>query len=444
MLINMLAKLITLFILMVVQIYGMGQISEKIKKEVGNQSDFAFDLCKYLHANPELSFQEFETAKKLSAELKKNGFEVTNNFGGNNVVGILKNGDGPVIMLRTDMDALPLEEKTGLIYASSKKSTDSKGNPVPVMHACGHDIHMSVCMGTVRTLKALKNEWQGTLIVVAQQAEEVSGGSSKAIESGLFSKFPVPDFAMAFHINPELESGTIGLVGGPVFAGVKTVEIVVYGKGGHGAYPEKCIDPIVIASRIVLDLQTIVSREMSPFEPVVVTVGSIHGGTRPNIIPDEVKLELTLRYYSFEAIEKVVGAIRRICKAASQMAGMPENKLPDIKVLPVETPPVLNNLPLSEKIQDFASEIIGAQNVLKVKPSMVAEDFGKYGLTPEKVPICLIWLGSTSHELLSELEAKGEKPAPLHSQSLNPDYKKTIETGILVMTNNVIRLVKRK
>ena len=444
MLINMLAKLITLFIFMVVQIYGMGQISEKIKKEVGNQSDFAFDLCKYLHANPELSFQEFETAKKLSAELKKNGFEVTNNFGGNNVVGILKNGDGPVIMLRTDMDALPLEEKTGLIYASSKKSTDSKGNPVPVMHACGHDIHMSVCMGTVRTLKALKNEWQGTLIVVAQQAEEVSGGSSKAIESGLFSKFPVPDFAMAFHINPELESGTIGLVGGPVFAGVKTVEIVVYGKGGHGAYPEKCIDPIVIASRIVLDLQTIVSREMSPFEPVVVTVGSIHGGTRPNIIPDEVKLELTLRYYSFEAIEKVVGAIRRICKAASQMAGMPENKLPDIKVLPVETPPVLNNLPLSEKIQDFASEIIGAQNVLKVKPSMVAEDFGKYGLTPEKVPICLIWLGSTSHELLSELEAKGEKPAPLHSQSLNPDYKKTIETGILVMTNNVIRLVKRK
>ena len=249
---------------------------------------------------------------------------------------------------------------------------------------------------------------------------------------------------MAFHINPELESGTIGLVGGPVFAGVKTVEIVVYGKGGHGAYPEKCIDPIVIASRIVLDLQTIVSREMSPFEPVVVTVGSIHGGTRPNIIPDEVKLELTLRYYSFEAIEKVVGAIRRICKAASQMAGMPENKLPDIKVLPVETPPVLNNLPLSEKIQDFASEIIGAQNVLKVKPSMVAEDFGKYGLTPEKVPICLIWLGSTSHELIKELEANGEKPAPLHSQSLKPDYKKTIETGILVMTNNVIRLAKRK
>ena len=414
-----------------------------IKKEAKNQSTYALELCKNLHENPELSFQEFETSKKLSAEMRENGFEVTDNFGGNNVVGILKNGDGPVIMLRTDMDALPLEEKTGFKFASVKKSTDSKGNPVPVMHACGHDIHMSVCMGTIRSLTALKNEWKGTLIVVAQQAEEVSGGSSKAIEAGLFSKFPIPDCALAFHINPELESGTIGLVGGPVFAGVKTVEIVVYGKGGHGAYPEKCIDPIVIASRIVLDLQTIVSREMNPLEPVVVTVGSIHGGTRPNIIPDEVKLELSLRYYSLEAIGKVIEAIWRICKAASQMAGMPDTKLPDVKVLPVETPPVLNNMPLSEKLNEYASEIIGAQNVLTVKPSMVAEDFGKYGLTPEKVPICLIWLGSTSHDVLKELGVKGERPAPLHSPVLNPDYAKTIETGITVMTNNVIRLMNR-
>ena len=193
----------------------------------------------------------------------------------------------------------------------------------------------------------------------------------------------------------------------------------------------------------MLDLQTIVSREMSPLEPVVVTVGSIHGGTRPNIIPDEVKLELSLRYYSVEAIEKVIVAIRRICRAASQMAGMPDTKLPDVKVLPVETPPVVNNSKLSEKLQGFATEIIGSQNVLNVKPSMVAEDFGKYGLTPERVPICLIWLGSTSHDLLKELDAKGEKPAPLHSPVLNPDYAKTIETGILVMTNNVIRLAKK-
>jgi hippurate hydrolase len=436
------SKYIPLMVLLLIQINAMSQVPEKIRKEAKNQTNYALDLCQSLHANPELAFQEFETAKRISTELEKNGLEVTNNFVGNSVVGILKNGEGPVIMLRTDMDALPIEEKTGLAFASKKITTDSNGNKIPVMHACGHDIHMSVLIGTVRALKALKNEWEGTIMVIAQQAEEVSGGSAKAIEAGIFSKFPLPVCALAFHINPELASGTIGLVGGPIFAGVKTVEIVVYGKGGHGAYPEKCIDPIVIASRIVLDLQTIVSRETSPFEPIVVTVGSIHGGTRPNIIPDEVKLELTVRYYSIEAGQKVIEAIKRISKSASQMAGMPTNKLPDVKVLTVETPPVLNNVPLSEKLHGFASEIIGEPNVLKVKPSMVAEDFGKYGLTPEKVPICLIWLGSSSLNLLKELDAKGEKPAPLHSPLLKPDYATTIETGIKIMTGNVIGLTK--
>ncbi len=436
------SKSIAIMAILLIQINTIAQVPEKIRKEAKNQTSYAVDLCQTLHANPELAFQEFETAKRISLELTQNGLDVTDNFGGNSVVGILRNGEGPVIMLRTDMDALPLEEKTGLPFASRKITTDGNGNKIPVMHACGHDIHMSVLVGTVRALKALQNEWRGTLMVIAQQAEEVSGGSSKAIEAGIFSKFPLPECALAFHINPELASGTIGLVGGPVFAGVKTVEIVVYGKGGHGAYPEKCIDPIVIASRIVLDLQTIVSRETSPFEPIVVTVGSIHGGTRPNIIPDEVKLELTVRYYSFEAGQKVIEAIKRISKSAAQMAGMPDNKLPDVKVLKVETPPVLNNVPLSEKLHGFATEIIGDSNVIKINPSMVAEDFGKYGLTPEKVPICLIWLGSTSPNLMKELDAKGEKPAPLHSQVLNPDYSTTIETGIKIMTGNVIGLTK--
>ena len=437
------SKLIPLLIALMLNINAIGQVSDKIKKEVKNQALYALDLCKYLHQHPELSLQEFNTSKRIAAEFKKGGLEVIESFGGNSVVGILKNGVGPVVMLRTDMDALPLEEKTDLDFASTVKSKDASGKETPVMHACGHDIHMSVLTGTLRTLVALKKEWKGTLMVIAQQAEEISGGANKVIEAGIFSKFPVPDYAMAYHINPELASGKIGLVGGPVFAGVKTVEIAVYGKGGHGAYPEKCIDPIVIASRIVLDLQTIVSRERSPLEPIVVTVGSIHGGTRPNIIPDEVKLELTLRYYSFDAIEKVIESIRRICKSASQMAGMTDDKLPDVKVLPVETPPVLNNVLLSEKLGGFASDIIGSQNVLKVNPSMVSEDFGKYGLTPEKVPICLIWLGSTSPELLQELEKKGERPAPLHSPLLKPDYAVTIETGIQVMTRNVIGLLNK-
>lgn len=439
----MTSKLKILFAAMTIQFQAISQLSLKIENEINIQTALMTELCKQLHQNPELSLQEFETSKRMVVELRKAGFEVTENFGGNNVVGILKNGEGPVIMLRTDMDALPIEEKTGFDFASTKTAKNIDGEEVAVMHACGHDIHMSVWAGTIHTLSALKNEWKGTLLVIAQQAEEISGGAGLAIETGLFTKFPKPDFALAYHINPELESGKIGLVGGPVFAGVKTAEITVYGKGGHGAYPEKCIDPIVIASRIVLDLQTIVSREISPLEPVVVTVGSIHGGTRPNIIPDEVKMELTLRYYSDEAIEKVISAIRRISRSAAEMAGMPEEKLPLVKIETAETPPVINNLELSEKIREFAAGTIGNDNIVKTSPAMVGEDFGKYGRTPENVPICLIWLGSTSADLMKELNEKGEKPFPLHSPFLNPDFEKTIETGIKVMTGNVIGLMQK-
>jgi hippurate hydrolase len=302
---------------------------------------------------------------------------------------------------------------------------------------------MSVWAGTIHTLVALKNEWQGTLLAIAQQAEELSGGAGVALESGLFKKFPVPDNALAFHVNPEIEAGKIGLAGGPVFAGVKTAAITVFGEGGHGAYPEKCIDPIVIASRIVLDLQTIVSRENNPLDPIVITVGSIHGGTRPNIIPDEVKMELTLRYYSSDVILRVISAIKRISRAAAQMAGMPDDRLPDVKISDAETPPVINNPELSDKIRIFSGGIIGNENIIKTSPAMVGEDFGKYGRTPEKVPVCLIWLGCTSPALMKNLQAKGEKPAPLHSPGFFPDYEKTIETGIKVMVTNILGLLKK-
>ena len=439
----MTSKLFLILVAMTVKISAFAQIAEKINNEVQKQIDYSLILCKHLHENPELSFQEFETSKRMAAELNQAGFEVTENFGGNNVIGVFKNGEGPVIMLRTDMDALPIEEKTDLEFASTKIAETKNGDEVAVMHACGHDIHMSTWTGTVRTLVALKDEWKGTLLVIAQQAEEFSGGAGEAIEAGLFTKFPTPNYALAYHINPELEAGKIGLVGGPVFAGVKTTEITVYGKGGHGAYPEKCIDPIVIASRIVLDLQTIVSREISPLEPIVVTVGSIHGGTRPNIIPDEVKMELTLRYYSDITIEKTIDAIKRVSKSAAQMAGMPDDKLPNVFVSPVETPPVLNNAALSKKIDGFATEIIGTENIVETSPAMVGEDFGKYGRTPENIPICLMWLGSTNSELMKKLKTEGKKPFPLHSPQLNPDYEKTIETGIKVMVGNVIGLMRK-
>ncbi len=422
---------------------SFAQLSPIAENEIKKQTLKMYELYKDLHQHPELSLKEYETSQKMAAMLRNAGFEVTENFGGNNVVGLMKNGEGPVIMLRTDMDALPVEEKTNLPFASTSKSENSNGEEVAVMHACGHDIHMSVWAGAIQTLAALKNQWKGTLLVIAQQAEEVSGGAGLAIENGLFTKYPKPDCALAFHINPELESGTIGLAGGPVFAGVKTARIRVFGKGGHGAYPEKCIDPVVIASRIVLDLQTIVSRELSPLEPAVVTVGSIHGGTRPNIIPDEVDLELTLRYYSDETIEKVIAAIKRISKSASQMAGMAEDKLPVVKIDKAETPPVVNNEKLSETLREITATTIGEQNIIKTKPAMVGEDFGEYGKTPENIPVCLIWLGSTSSQLMKELSEKGEKPAPLHSPYLITDYEKTIETGIRVMTGNVLRLMEK-
>lgn len=435
-------KLVLILAALIIQSVSFAQLTEKIKQEAENQLTYSLELCKHLHQNPELSFQEFETSKRMAAELKSLGFEITEHFAGNSVVGIFKNGEGPTVMLRTDMDALPVEEKTGSEFASTKKS-DLNGDQVSVMHACGHDIHMSTWTGTVRSLVDLKNEWKGTLMVIAQQAEEYSGGAGQAIKAGLFTKFPTPDYALAYHINPELETGQIGLRGGPVFAGVKTVEITVYGVGGHGAYPQKCIDPIVIASRIVTDLQTIVSRELSPTEPAVVTVGSIHGGTRPNIIPDEVKMQLTLRYFSDETIAKVISSIKRISEYAAKTAGMPDDKLPKVFVDPAETPPVLNNADLSKRVETFAASIIGTENIIETQPEMVGEDFGKYGLTPENVPICLIWLGSTSPELMRQLGAEGKRPSPLHSPTLMPDYENTIRTGIEVMTANVIGLLKK-
>ena len=425
---------------MSISISAFSQIADKIKAEAHLQTKYALELCKYLHQNPELSFQEFETAKRMANELVQIGFEVTEKFGGNSVVGVYKNGDGPTVFLRTDMDALPIEEKTGLPFASTKKA-ELNGDEVSVMHACGHDIHMSTWLGTLRTLLALKDEWKGTLLVIAQQAEEYSGGAGEAINAGLFTKFPTPDYGLAYHINPELSTGKVGLIGGPVFAGVKSVEITVYGKGGHGAYPQKCIDPIVISSRIVQDLQTIVSRELNPTEPAVVTVGSIHGGTRPNIIPDEVKMELTLRYFSNETIEKVIAAIKRICYNAARTAGMPEDKLPNVHVIPVETPPVINDIELSTNLNKYTAEIIGAENIIQTPPEMVGEDFGKYGLTAEDVPISLMWLGSTSPEEIERLKKTGKKPFPLHSPFLNPDYENTIKTGIAVMAGNVIGLL---
>lgn len=402
-------------------------------------------LYTYLHQHPELSFQEVETSKRMGEELRSLGFEVTPNFGGNSLVGVFKNGKGPVIMIRTDMDALPVEEKTGLPYASTVKTKNDKGDIVSVMHACGHDLHMTVFTGVATTMVQLKKQWQGTLIVIAQQAEERNGGSIAMINAGLFEKFPIPSYALAFHVSSKLEAGTVGLCPGPFFATVDDVDITVYGKGGHGAYPQLTIDPIVIASRIVLDLQTIVSRELSPLTPAVVTVGSFHGGTQRNIIPDEVRLSLTVRSYTEDVRTHILSAIQRIAKGAALTAGMPEDKLPQVTIDPNPTPAVINNPALTETVTKFYKSALGESNVITtVGPEMVGEDFGRYGKTKENIPILLTWLGGVDPKVFEACKLNGTIPPPLHSPQFAPLPEKTIKTGILSMSYSLINLFNKK
>jgi len=420
------------------------QLKTLIINEVDKQYGEYESLYKYLHQHPELSFQEVETSKKMAEELRSIGFEVTTNFGGNSLVGVFKNGKGPVIMVRTDMDALPIEEKTGLPYSSTVKSKNKSGNDVSVMHACGHDMHMTVFTGVANTMVQLKKHWQGTLIAIAQQAEEQNGGSIEMINAGLFEKFPVPNYALAFHVSSTLEAGTVGLCPGPFFATVDDVDITVYGKGGHGAYPQKTIDPIVIASRIVLDLQTIVSRELSPLTPAVITVGSFHGGTQRNIIPDEVKLSLTIRSYTEEVRNHIFSAIQRIAKGAALTAGMPEDRLPLVYIDPNPTPAVINNPQLTENVIKYYSTVLGASNVINVGPEMVGEDFGRYGKTKENIPILLTWLGGVDPQVMATCREKGTIPPPLHSPQFTPLPEKTIKTGILSMSYALINLYNKK
>ena len=411
-----------------------------ISNLIDEKLNYYESLYKHLHEYPELSFREFATADRMAEELEKLDFAITRNFGGTGIVGVLKNGEGPVIMLRTDMDALPIEEKTDLPYASNVKVKNENGEEVCVMHACGHDIHMTVWVGTANTLARLKDHWKGTLIMIAQQAEEKSGGANAMIDKGLYREFPIPDYALAFHINPGLPSTTVGYCPGSAFAGVSSVDISIFGEGGHGAYPHETIDPVVLASRTVIDLQTIVSREISPLEPAVVTVGSIHGGTQHNIIPDQVDLQLTLRFYSDEVYQQIIEAIARISRGVAVSAGLPEEKFPDVRISDPYTPPVVNDPELTGRAVDLFREILGNEQITEVEPTMAGEDFGRYGRTPEKVPIFMFWLGTVNPVIYAESLEKGTVLPPLHSSNLSPDYKNSIITGIKAMSYATINL----
>ncbi len=382
-------------------------------------------LYKDLHAHPELSFQETATAAKMAERLKGLGFEVTTGVGRTGVVGILKNGAGPTVMLRTELDGLPVEEKTGLPYASKATAKNPAGETVPVMHACGHDVHMTAWVGAATTLAGDRKSWRGTLMMVGQPAEEIGSGAQAMIDDGLFTRFQKPDFALAVHDNDALAAGTIGIKAGPMLASADSVDIVVYGKGGHGARPHKTIDPIVIAAKIVVSLQTLVSRENDPFDPAVVTVGSIHAGTKHNIIPDDARLQLTVRAYKPDVRERLLSGIERVAKVECEAGRTP--KPPDVK-LSDRCPVTANDAALAARVGGALKKALGDARVSEAVPIMGAEDFSRYG--EAGVPILMMWVGAINPETLERSRRDGTVLPGLHSSLFAPDAQPTIMTGV--------------
>ena len=398
------------------------------------------ELYKDLHSNPELSYKEEKTSKKLALLLRELGYEVTEGIGGYGVVAHLKNGIGKTILIRADMDALPVEEKTGASYASKVKSINQVGQEVFTMHACGHDIHMTVLMGTANYMAKNKEKWQGDLILVLQPAEEVSGGARNMIKDGLFKKWPRPDYNLALHVSADIQAGKIGYLPGWAMANVDSVDIIIKGIGGHGAYPHKTKDPIVLTAQIINSLQTIISREIGPIEPAVLTVGSVHGGTKHNIIPNEVRLQLTLRSYTDEVRSKTISSIKRLTRGLAISAGIPPDLYPEVILKDEYTPAVFNNPDLVQKLESSFKKSIGSENIFKTSPVMGGEDFGMYGRDEPIIPTAIFWLGAVNKDVFEESKKENIPLPSLHSDLFLPDAEPTINTGITAMSQAAIDL----
>ena len=404
---------------------------------------------KTLHAAPELSHREEKTAAFVAGELRKLGFTVTERIGkfqntqwtGYGIVGMLKNGAGPTVLVRTELDALPVEEKTGVPYASQVKTKNDAGVEVSVMHACGHDIHMTSFLGTAKLLTELKNRWSGTLVMLGQPAEETGDGANAMLRDSVFANFPKPDFAIAMHDKPEFETGKVGYTSGYAMASATSIDIKIRGVGGHGSAPETTKDPIVVAAQVVMALQTIVSRENSPLDPAVVTVGSIHGGTRYNIIPDEVNLQLTVRTYKEEVRQRVLASIERIVKGVATTAGIPEDRAPIVKVSE-GTGSMYNEPQLTERLAGVFKQVLGEENVLKIPPIMASEDFGYFSMD-QKIPTSMFWLGASDPAKVKQSRESGVALPGLHSALFAPVPESTIRTGIKAMTSAVLDLMKK-
>ncbi|MFA9275252.1 MAG: amidohydrolase [Candidatus Aquirickettsiella gammari] len=395
-------------------------------------------LFEYFHQNPELSFMETNTAARLAKELRAAGFEVTEGVGKTGVVAMLKNGPGPLVMLRADMDGLPLEEKSGLPYASKVQQKDPDGKLQNVMHACGHDVHITSLVGTAVQMAARKNQWSGTLMLVGQPAEERVGGAASMMKDQIWKRFGQPKYALAFHVDAGSEAGKIIAEEGSPYSGVDTVEIIVHGVGTHGAYPHLGKDPVVIGAQIVLALQTIITRELAPREPAIITVGSFHSGTKANIISDEAKLQISVRSESKEARALLLSAIKRVAINTGRAAGLPENLLPEVFERDTPTPPTLNDIPLTQHLKKVWTEKLGKDAFAKPKmrDGMGAEDFPFFVSDPY-IPSVYFSIGGTPKEDFDR-ESKGGPAVPGHHSPLfkitpEPAVRAGVEASVIAL-----------
>ena len=401
-----------------------------------------FSIYTNLHAHPELSFMEVKTAALVAGELRTLGFTVTEKVGNTGVVGVLTNGVGPTVLVRADMDGLPIKENSGVSYASTDIVKDLSGKDQPAMHGCAHDTHVTGLVGTARLLVALQDQWAGTLVLVAQPAEEIGAGARAMLRDGLYTRFPKPDIALALHTYSGMPAGAIGYGEGPFYASVNSVDILVRGVGGHGSRPHTTKDPIVVASQIVLALQTIVSRELKPGTVAVVTVGTIHGGLKRNIISDEVKLELTLRAYDEKVMAQLVASIRRICAGIAQAAGLPDDRLPVITLTPESSPVTSNDPVLTRRLSGTFTTWFGADRVTVQPPTTGGEDFSEF--RRQGVPICIWWVGATDPAKIAESERTGVPVPSNHSAAFAPIPEPTLKACVTSMTAAVLELMGGK
>lgn len=419
--------------------------ADALREAIAKDMPSLMEIYRDLHANPELSFQEFRTAEKLAAEARRLGFDVTEKVGQTGVVAVLKNGPGPVVMIRADMDGLPVEEQTGLPYASKKRGVSKSGTESGIMHACGHDTHMTAWVGTARQLVANRSKWSGTLVMILQPAEEIGAGAKAMLDDGLYTRFPKPDYVIGFHDAAQFPAGTIGYSSGWALANVDSVDIKVKGVGGHGAYPQTTKDPVVLAARIVSSLQTLVSREVDPQDAAVVTVGAIHGGAKHNIISDEVTMLLTVRSYSDETRKLLLDGIRRIAKGEAIAAGMPEEKMPQVFVNEAEfTPATYNTEPLTGRIVGSFTKRFGKDRVIETKPVMGGEDFSQfYRADKANVQSLIFWVGGVP-QADYDAAMKGGKSLPsLHSPFWAPEADKVIATASEAMAAAALDLMPK-